>query len=194
MKNILLLIIIGIFSTGNTFAQERETLVGNGDIAHGGMGGMMIKSGMIKDELNILVGGKGAYLMDHRLYIGGAGYGTSMMISANGTEYAAGFGGMMMGYKFFPHKLVHVGVETVVGSGGLSEVNTMNHDMSYNHHGGDAFFYAEPSVYAAFNIAPFFTIHTGVSYRYVKGTNTTGFSDADFRNYNLEISMLWGKF
>jgi hypothetical protein len=155
------------------------------------MGGLTIRAGQINDTGRIMVGGKGAWLIDHRLYVGGGGYGVTQPISVNNTDYEIGFGGVMLGYLFLPHKLVHFGTELMVGGGGIGEGWD---DDNHRHGRGDAVFYAEPSLYASLNIAPYAKLNAGISYRYVQGSNTSGISDSDLRGVNAEISVLFGKF
>ena len=194
MKTLTVLLSL-IFLSSAAHAMERETLIGNnGDIHHGGMGGVIIKGTNIGGTNQVMVGGKGAWLIDHQLYIGGSGYGATRELNANNTNYNIGLGGVMMGYFFLPHKLIHVGTEIVVGGGGIAESNMMDDYDSHGHNKGDSLFYAEPSVYASLNILPYAKVTAGVSYRYVLGSDTVGISDEDLRGFNAEVSILFGRF
>lgn len=194
MKHLIfLLILISLVSSAQ--AMERETLVGSdNDIEHGGMGGVMLSTGMVADELQIMVGGRGAWLLDHQLYVGGAGYGITQDILANDTNYNVGFGGLMIGYIFQPHRLIHFGTEIVVGGGGIGESYDGYDYDSHHHRRGDALFYTEPSVYASLNLAKYAKINAGVSYRYVMGSDTAGITDEDLRGVNAQLSVMFGKF
>ncbi|MDH5218035.1 MAG: hypothetical protein OEX19_10085, partial [Gammaproteobacteria bacterium] len=124
---ILTLLLSLVFLSSASQAMERETLIGHkDDIHHGGMGGVIIKGTNIGGTNQVMVGGKGAWLIDHQLYIGGSGYGATRELNANNTNYNIGLGGVMMGYFFLPHKLIHVGTEIVVGGGGIAESNMMD--------------------------------------------------------------------
>lgn len=194
MKTLILLVSL-FFLCNTSQAMERKTLISNnGDIHHGGMGGVIVKGTNMVNTSQILVGGKGAWLINHQLYIGGSGYGATRELSANNTDYNIGLGGVMMGYFFLPHKLIHFGTEIVVGGGGIAESYMMDDYDSHNHNRGDSLFYAEPSVYASLNILPYAKLNAGVSYRYVLGSDTAGISDEDLRGFNAEVNIMFGKF
>ncbi len=86
-------------------------------------GGLDIKSTRIFDEQSVLVGGNIGLTLNDRLYIGLAGY--SRAVHADGCfeldlDFDAGrpsYGGLVLGYSFFPSRKVHFRVETLLGGG-----------------------------------------------------------------------------
>lgn len=193
-KLIMILCLTLIGSIGTLQAMERETLVGSGeDVDHGGFGGVTLKGGKMGGDYQIMVGGKGAWLIDHQLYAGGSGYGVTRSLNVNDNEYQVGLGGFMIGYFFLPSKLVHFGMDVTIGGGGISETYSSDESTDH-HHNGDALFYAEPTLYASLNLASHAKLNAGVTYRYVLGSDTAGLSDEDLRGFNAEVSIVFGKF
>lgn len=82
----------------------------------GGFGGPELRLTQLDNETNYLMGGKGAWLVDHRFYLGGAGFGSTKTIGD--TNMRLGYGGVMLGYIFPSTKIHTVSVELVAGAGG----------------------------------------------------------------------------
>ena len=61
------LFFIALTITSQAYAQERETFF-QGEIASGGFGGPELRISQIDGETNLLMGGKGAWLIDHQFY------------------------------------------------------------------------------------------------------------------------------
>ncbi|MCD4736460.1 MAG: hypothetical protein K8R53_10475 [Bacteroidales bacterium] len=78
-KLILIVLVLGI--SGFSYAQEENkpeefrTIFGKGEITHGGYGGLSIYYSQIDKKDAMLVGARGAWLINHRLGIGIGGHG-----------------------------------------------------------------------------------------------------------------------
>ena len=131
----LLKVIILLFSIYITSFAQEETLIGNGEITHGGFGGPVIKYTQIKGEPALLIGGRGGWIINHSFVIGGGGYGLVSDIEAdNFLTFAPlepipylnfGYGGLELEYIIQSDKLMHFTVYTLIGAGGISYRNSL---------------------------------------------------------------------
>ena len=190
-KNILVALGLLLLSTGVVFASERVALVSGEDISHGGFGGVSTKLTRLNGAMSILVGGKGAWLVDHSFYLGGGGYGSAGSIQ--GTSKYLGYGGPMAGYIAMPSRLVHFGAEVMVGGGALGEAHDPD-DMHFSHGNEDPILVVEPAAYLSLNLAEHATINAGVSYRFVASSSDAVLSNSDLSGLSGEISIVFGKF
>ena len=100
------------------FGQE-ETLVGTGEIDHGGYGALVVKVTGINGETAILVGGRGGWIINHTFVLGGGGYGLvnnlrpddpgSFLFPDGETLLNFGYGGLELAYIINSDKLIHSG-------------------------------------------------------------------------------------
>jgi hypothetical protein len=178
------------------FAQEdeAETLL-SGEIDHGGFGGPVVKFGNIYDESAVMIGGRGGWIIDHFLSLGGGGYGLVTEITTRPEEFLLmGYGGFEMEFIIASNRIVHSTIGTLVGAGGFS-----SHDRNFDsdvdtENQGDAFFVMEPSVNAELNVARFMRVNAGVSYRYTDGADKYGITDTDLSGLNAVITLKFGAF
>lgn len=188
-------IIINLFilTSSLCFGSERESLISSNNTAFGGFGGLVAKSARLNGQSNILVGGKGAWLIDHSLYIGGAGYGSSREITD--TQLKMGYGGLLMGYVFKPNHMLHFNIELLAGAGGLVN-DQYEHNNNHDEHDNldDVFSIIEPGANLSFAIAKFVDISAGISYRYVQSIDTVNLTDADLSGWSFNTSVVFGKF
>jgi hypothetical protein len=104
-----------------------ETLL-SGPFTSGGFGGPMLAYTRIRGDAAVLVGGRGGWLINHRLVIGGGGWGVANRVSVPAGATAAdadhqltvGYGGFWTEYVVAPGRLVHGSVGLLIGAGGLS--------------------------------------------------------------------------
>ena len=73
MKRIMPAVFLLFAFFTNSFGQS-ETLL-NGDIDHGGYGGLISNFSEINNSFGVTFGGYGAWLIDHTVAIGGGGLG-----------------------------------------------------------------------------------------------------------------------
>jgi hypothetical protein len=194
MKNIVFLLVI-VF-TFSAFAQE-ETLL-SGDIESGGFGGPSVRVTNINGESAVLVGGHGGWIINHTFVLGGGGYGLVNDVKAKVTDsihqyVEMGYGGLELQYIASSDKLLHLSMEILVGGGGIGYKPEDNDDFnSVRKH--DTFFILEPSVHANLNVAQFFRIAVGVSYRYVSGLKSIVSTNVDLSGPSASLILKFGKF
>jgi hypothetical protein len=178
------------------FAQDGEikTLL-SGDIDHGGFGGPVVKFGNVYDESAVMIGGRGGWIIDHFLSLGGGGYGLVTEITTRPEEFLLmGYGGFELEFIIASNRLLHSTVGTLVGAGWIS-----SHDRNLDpdagvEEQGDTFFVMEPSVNAELNVARFMRVNAGVSYRYTDGADKYGITDTDLSGLNAVITLKFGAF
>lgn len=208
MKKIIVIIIIAMLSI-SAFAQEDETLL-EGKIEHGGFGGPVVKFSNIKDEFALLVGGYGGWFVNHTFLIGAGGYGLATRINASDAAQAKygtgeqlklmfGYGGGVLEYVNKSNKLVHYSISTLIGAGGVVYTERDHYDYDENdeedHVGpSDAVFVLEPALNIELNIASFFRVNAGASYRMVSGVNLEGLKNSDLSGPSANLALKFGLF
>ena len=195
MRKVCLLLTVLLLSMP-LFAQEgeAETLL-SGDIDHGGFGGPVVKFGNIYDESAVLVGGRGGWIIDHFLSLGGGGYGLVTEITTRPEEFLLmGYGGFEMEFIIASNRVLHSTIGTLVGAGGFTSQDRNFDSGAAAENQGDAFFVMEPSVNAELNVARFMRVNAGVSYRYTDGADKFGITDTDLSGLNAVITLKFGAF
>ncbi|UCD38757.1 MAG: hypothetical protein JSW54_04560 [Fidelibacterota bacterium] len=176
---------------------SQETLV-SGDLSHGGFGGPVLKITQINDELGILTGGRGAWIVGHMITIGGGGYSLVNDIEVSSAVDAPNlrfeYGGFEMGFIIASDKLLHFSVNALLGTGSVGQ-RWSDGGGEYDAADNDRFFVMEPSANAIVNVAKFFRIGLGGSYRYVTGVDDFGdITDADLSGISAVVTLKFGSF
>ena len=184
-KKAILTLILLLTASVNISAFERDSLISGKQYSHGGFGGITSKTTELNGTTENMVGIKGAWLLNHNVYVGLAGYGTNGEIE--NTDRQMGYGGVIAGYIFNPSKFVHYNVEMLLGAGGLDNEKNRADDP-------DAFSVIEPAANVSFAITPYADLSIGVSYRLVQETNQANLSDSDLSGWSMNTSLVFGRF
>jgi hypothetical protein len=194
MKKIVIPALILMISL-SARAQD-ETLI-SGRIESGGYGGPEVKFGNINGEWEVLVGGRGGWIINRQYVLGGAGYGMAtkgeilrMNIPGLYEQFELGYGGLMLGYVSQSHRLVHVTVDVIIGGGGISPPQEDNF-QSFN---SDAFFVFEPNVNFILNVTPNLRFGFGGGYRIAAGVEYRGLEDSDISGASINLLVKIGIF
>lgn len=217
MKKIILLALF-FAVTFSTFAQEKtdkpqmKTLFGNNDrIRHGGYGGILINYSQIDDKDAVLVGARGAWIIDHHFAIGIGGSGFASQINyknpSNPDEkyvLGGGYGGLIFEPILAPFNVVNVSFPILVGAGGAAYtkyIDDYNYedDEYWDRYDASAYFVVEPGVEINLNIVKFMRVSFGGYYRYTSGLNLenpyTLESKKDLLNgFSCGLGLKFGKF
>jgi len=186
----------------SVFGQDQETLF-SGDIEHGGFGGPVVMFSQVKGQTGVLVGGRGGWIINHLITLGGGGYGLVNKIpvgpaSVSGLDslmLQLGYGGFEAGLIFNSNRLVHVDCHVLIGAGGTGAGLWNNpEDFDSYDDNGDAFFVLEPSLSLILNMTPHFRIGGGVSYRYISGVDSPYVTDSDLSGPSFSVSLKFGRF
>lgn len=184
-------------------AAQEQTLI-SGPVESGGFGGPVVKFSQIDKEFALLVGGYGGWLINHSFMIGGGGFGLANSIHGSRTaqlyygtgdnlRLQFGYGGLMLEYIGEHNSLVHYYVSALIGAGGV------NYEYINNYYYNDfdeasPCFVLEPGIGAELNVARFFRIGAGASYRLVRGTDLVGISDSQLTDFSASLTFKFGKF
>jgi hypothetical protein len=161
----------------------------------GGYGGLDVGYTRLvgKDAALACVGG--ALLVDHSFSLGLIGCGNASRISGQnygnvvheaGDRLELGYGGLVVGYHFFPRQLYNLSLTAMFGGGGAAIVNyrgTSWSDDDYDEHRHlkthDALFVAEPRLTGYINLTRWARMGAFAGYRFVGGVNMQNLSAGD---------------
>jgi hypothetical protein len=186
-------------------AQDEETLL-TGEITHGGFGGPVVKFTRLDGEFGLLLGGRGGWIINHSFSIGGGGYGlvTSIPGPAGTGEMTeplltVGYGGFEMEYVRHSGRLIHSSLSLLIGGGGAGYHEKAEEDWDFQNDvkgnpTWDSFFIAEPGIGLELNVASFFRINAGASYRFVSGVDKNGLTNGDIGGPSAVLTFKFGKF
>lgn len=190
-----------ILFTLPALAQDAETLF-SGEIEHGGFGGPVLKGGQVNGTPALFVGGRGGWIINHSLILGGGGYGLVNNIDAlvpslyGDRRLEFGYGGIELEYVHHWDQLVHWSVMVLVGGGGVG-YRSWDEDVRSTVGPGyptDEVFVAEPAIQVNLNLTEFFRISAGASYRYVTGVTTPAASNQKLSGGYGVVTFRFGKF
>lgn len=175
----------------------------SGPTTHGGYGGPAVKFTQMYGSEAFLVGGQGGWIINHTLFLGGAGYGLVNGIkspdsSIDDARYLdIGYGGMVVGLVLRSDYLIHLTLTTLMGGGSVGSRESFYHMGDYDTHDGrgDEFWVVEPNLELVVNMTRWFRVSGGVSYRHVIGINEfDGLSNDDLTGLSAQLSFNFGRF
>jgi hypothetical protein len=199
---------------------EEQTLL-HGRIQHGGYGAPVIKVTTIDGGSAVLLGGQGAWLINHTFGLGIAGYGmvTERIYNRpdqpNAPEYEPtatrrlelGYGGLLLSYVNRSDELIHTTVDLLIGGGTIGFAKRYRYadnwdsgdwdsdDWDHSRSGStDGFFVLEPSLNVEINLVRFMRLDAGMGYRWVSGVSRFGYGNADISGVTGTLALKFGKF
>jgi hypothetical protein len=184
MKKHVLIFFILLCTAIIPLSAQEQTLA-NGETESGGFGGVVLKVTQIHGEIATLVGGRGAWIINHTFAFGGAGYG---LVTHGLSIFPMGYGGLDFEYFASSNDLIHLSIGLLAGAGG---VGYKNETMTGNHR---SFWVLEPSVQANLNVTHSFRIAAGVSYRYVSGVKSVILTNDDLSGLSAIFALEFGNF
>ncbi len=170
----------------------------DGDSKHGGYGGPSATYSRMLGKDVLLVGGRGAWLIDQRFAVGAAVNGLIPTRSAFPVEtrepydLRLGYGGLWLEYTFTPHRVLHSTVGVLLGGGWLNRRS--GRFAGEETLGVDALYAVEPSVMTEVNVTSFFRVGGGVSYRYLGGVDLEGLESSDLSAFAGTLFLKFGSF
>jgi hypothetical protein len=181
---------------------ERPQTLLSEPIVHGAYGGPTLAYTRLQGHDAILVGGRGGWLINHRLVVGGAGYGVTnrVAVPAGATASDAdhqltfGYGGFWLEYIVAPSRLVHGSVGALVGGGGLTYKRFRRAENHNDETATDSVLVVEPTVSAEVNLTTFTRLSLFVGYRAVSDVDLAGLSAADVRGVTAGAILKFGMF
>ncbi len=218
MKRIVLSMIVLLaafagFAQDKSGSQEMRTLFGNNNnVSHGGYAAINVEYAQIDNKDAVLVGGRGGWIINHRLTIGIAGKGIASSVSylddtltePDKEKYYlnGGYGGLLVEPIIMPFSPVHISIPVVIGAGGVAYSYKRHENWEDNYwetHDASAFFVVEPGLEINLNLVKFMRISFGGYYRITAGLSLEDPNDekasSDLLNgFSTGISLKFGKF
>lgn len=182
MRQLLIVILFFIIS-GNISAQtdslnttkEIKTLFKKRPVI-GGFGALVYKYSSVDGRNTFINGGKGAWLINHSIGFGFAGYAFKTesepdnMLGNVKFRYNGGYGGILIEPIVFARHLLHINFPLLIGGGGITyKKQTKNAEEYYEDR--NAFFVLEPGIDLEINVFKFMRLAIGVSYRVTSDLN-----------------------
>lgn len=196
MKTYIPVLAIMLFSSA-VMAQEQTLL--SGDLDHGGFGGPTFQLTQFDDQLGVMIGGHGGWIINHTVYLGGGGMGLvndiEIDLGLDSLRYLDfGYGGLELGIVLASRRLIHVTLSSLIGGGGVQYRSSYSdHDFDNNNE-GDTFFMVEPAVHVVLNVTRRFRIGLGGGYRLIRGVDLAGLSDDFLSGPNASLTLNFGSF
>lgn len=197
MKRGYILLLL-LFLSPALFGQEK-TLI-SGRIENGGFGGPTVKLTQFNGDFAVMAGGRGAWIINHVISIGGGGYGVAndVPVGTSGPDTSQylnmGYGGFELGFILSSRELIHLEINTLIGAGGVSYRSSVLDSEIKVDTNGDSFFILEPSVNAELNVTTYFRITAGLSYRFTSGARYGIIDDAYLQGFSGVITFKFGSF
>jgi hypothetical protein len=193
----LLLIILTILTFVPLSAQE-QTLI-SADIDHGGFGGMAYQLTQVNENMAIMIGGHGGWIINHTVYLGLAGFGMDgefqIERDLEDQRYLnLGYGGFEVGLVVASNRLLHLTASTLLGGGGA---NYQQRDWDGDYRDNsivDGFYVIEPALHLVMNVTRHFRVGLGARYRHVSGVDLEGLTDNDLSGTSASLIFKFGKF
>ncbi len=191
----------GVSSTAQDMNQQQpkyqsETLL-SGNMEYGAFGAPVIKFSQVGKNFGVWVGGEGGWILNHYMWIGGAGYGlaTNVNTTADDNTYSIylGYGGGEIGMMIMPEKLVHFTANVLIGAGGASHSVIVENGKT-EEAPSDTFLILEPQISMVVNVLENFRLTLGVGYLYSYGLNEMNFNDTDIKGVTGNIGFEFGRF
>ncbi|MDH3650230.1 MAG: hypothetical protein OEQ53_11135, partial [Saprospiraceae bacterium] len=156
------------------------------------------KIGQVNGETGIFMGGQGAWIINHRIGIGGKGYGIVNKVEIGDLQNVKlefGCGGALLEYIVASDELLHFNVHSMIGAGGVRyAVMDYQKDHSDIDYSDDGFFVLEPGIDLVLNVNKRFRIGVGTSYRFVNGVDYESLSNSDLNGLSAQVILKFGVF
>ena len=215
----LFAIVVFAQESKDTNAPKQRTLLSdwNGNVSHGGYGGITIAYSEIDAQASIQVGGRMAWIINHKFALGIAGNGFFNNLIKDDTyepsDYylAGGYGGLLFQPIISSHSPIHFSFPILLGVGGVAVnhkdywVNDWDENSEY-YYDSDVFLVFEPGIDIEFNMLQHMRMSLGVSYRftnnvnlryeYVDGENikVVDISPTSLNNFSFKLGFFFGWF
>jgi hypothetical protein len=190
-----LLVLVALFMGVSIKAHEQTPRSDN--IPCGGYGGPVFKVGTFNGKTGLLSGGRGAWIINHQVAIGGGSYSfisdirsDKLSSNENPLYMDLSYGGFEIEYIHKSEKMVNWTVHTLIGGG---TVELLEHNPTATI-ATDKIFIVEPSLNININISNWFRIGLGISYRLSMGLDLVEISHSDINGFSSQIIFKFGRF
>ena len=171
--------------------------------SNGGYGAFSIGYTEIDNKDAIMMGARGAWIINHSFAIGLGGYGFVNDINYNNPfndnqdyNLAGGYGGLILEPILAPRMPVHLSFPVLFGMGGIAYIehhNNWDYWWSGNDQ-SDIFWVFEPSAELEFNLTKYFRMAATVSYRLTSNITMQNTDPEILNGVTAGLVFKFGKF
>ncbi len=216
MKNVavifLLFIAFTAFSQDEEYSSKQEIkTIFSKDTKINGYGAFDMLFTNLSGHNTLMLGGHGGVIFNKSFLLGFSGMGISTSNSFRSPDQlenyklSGGYGGIMLGYILMPNEIFHLTFPVTLGMGAMDVVNA---DYRYGSlptpdqfNSGwvvesSLFLLFEPGAQLEINIAKFFRLGIGASYRFTEGLDlpVNRIGDEEAAGLNANLSFKFGYF
>ena len=197
MKKILCIILLcSVFHSLAAQEKKEETLF-SGKVDNGWAVGSYAGLSVFDNQISIIDGFRAEWIINKNWFVGWQSYesmGNNLdaPIASQSEKISMDikYRGLIVGRLFRSEKLVHWGIEGLVGWGTI-DYDQDNSDREWDE---DYFFTAQPSVFAELNVVTWFRIRGNAGYRIARGVSMEGLENSDICGPMGGITFRFGKF
>lgn len=214
MKKIIFILAIQlIFISARAQTTETVTVVNNSEVQTL-MGGKshfgffiapVIKGGLIMDEAALLSGMRFGWTINRVVSLGIEGYGLAPTIVRDDivnnlkVRPLMGYGGFFIEPIIGSTRLIHVTTPLMIGAGWVGHIRDWNDEQNNDLYRDDLIdkqvvWVVEPGVNAEINVASFFRVNLGVSYRFMPESTLINTAPKSFEGLNYSLTLKFGRF
>ncbi len=191
---------------GVTAGWAEETLFPR-EFTSGYFGGPHLSVSEIGDEVGLIGGVKGGWIINHRAVLGAGvqmlindvAFRTSVPESAGITDTTLSvmlvYGGAEFTYVNSPHRLFHYNASLLIGAGAIGykdfDCSLCGEDSNLN---TDIFFVMEPGLDVVVNVSSMVRVALGFTYRYVYDVELEGVENKDLTGASGRLTVKIGRF
>ena len=172
--------------------------------SNGGYGALSIGFTEIDHRDAIVMGARGAWMIDHSFALGLGGYGFVNDINYDNPfqdnydyNLAGGYGGLIVEPILAPRMPVHLLFPILFGMGGISYIQHQYNDWDYWWNStdySDVFWVIEPAVELEFNLTRYFRLAATGSYRLTSNINMLNTNPDILNGFTAGLIFKFGKF
>jgi len=172
--------------------------------SNGGYGALSIGFTEIDHRDAIVMGARGAWMIDHSFALGLGGYGFVNDINYDNPfqdnydyNLAGGYGGLIVEPILAPRMPVHLSFPILFGMGGISYIQHQYNDWDYWWNStdySDVFWVIEPAVELEFNLTRYFRLAATGSYRLTSNINMLNTNPDILNGFTAGLIFKFGKF
>jgi hypothetical protein len=181
-------------------AEQPRTVLSR-PIHSGGYGAPIVAYTRFANHDSVLVGGRGGWVLNHQLVIGGGGFGLATPARQSGGatmaqadyQHTFGYGGLWLEYLIAPMSVVHGSVGTLVGAGGITYERFRPKALAFDQE-STSVFVLDPVVAIEVNVTTILRVALQGGYRVVRGVNLLSLDNADASGLTLGAAIKLGGF
>jgi len=191
--------LLALGASPSTLLAQDQTLIRPGTRQFGGFGGPMARVTTVAGETMVMGGAGGAFLIDRRFAIGGAGFAGTRAVDVvfDGTrrrgEMDVGYGGVTFEFITRPSRLVHATFGALLGGGTVSVYPDAMRPRDRND-ADDTFGVVEPQVALELNVTQWFRVGAAAGYRAAFGSDTDRLADNRLSGASGTLVFRFGRF